>query len=55
MAQAVMIVAGIFISDRVNKMPMVLAFLGTFYLLFTVPPSMKLRRAWQFLLIPRKY
>jgi Na+-translocating ferredoxin:NAD+ oxidoreductase RnfD subunit len=26
---------GIFIADRVNKMPMVLAFLGTYYLLFT--------------------
>jgi len=35
-AQVAMVAAGIFISDRVNKMPMVLAFLGTFYLLFTV-------------------
>lgn len=28
--------AGIFITHRVNKMPLVLAFLGTYYLLFTV-------------------
>jgi Na+-translocating ferredoxin:NAD+ oxidoreductase RnfD subunit len=27
---------GIFIADRVNKMPMVLAFLGSYYLLFTI-------------------
>jgi Na+-translocating ferredoxin:NAD+ oxidoreductase RnfD subunit len=27
--------AGVFIADRVNKMPLVLAFLGTYYLLFT--------------------
>jgi len=27
---------GIFIADRVNKMPMVLSFLGVYYLLFTV-------------------
>jgi Na+-translocating ferredoxin:NAD+ oxidoreductase RnfD subunit len=27
--------AGIFISDRVNKLPLVLAFLGVYYLLFT--------------------
>ena len=27
---------GIFITDRVNKMPLVLAFLGSYYLLFTV-------------------
>ncbi len=27
---------GLFITDRVNKMPLVLAFLGSFYLLFTV-------------------
>jgi Na+-translocating ferredoxin:NAD+ oxidoreductase RnfD subunit len=26
---------GVFITDRVNKMPLVLAFLGTYYLLFT--------------------
>lgn len=34
--QLAMIACGIFISDRVNKMPMVLAFLGAYYLLFTV-------------------
>jgi Na+-translocating ferredoxin:NAD+ oxidoreductase RnfD subunit len=27
---------GIFITDRVNKMPLVLAFLGSYYLLFTI-------------------
>jgi Na+-translocating ferredoxin:NAD+ oxidoreductase RnfD subunit len=31
----VLIGTGIFISDRVNKMPMVLTFLGTYYALFT--------------------
>jgi len=35
-AQAVMVAAGVFIVDRVNKMPLVLAFLGAFYLLFTI-------------------
>jgi len=35
-AQVVMAAAGVFIADRVNKMPMVLAFLGVYYLLFTV-------------------
>lgn len=34
-AQAAMVAAGVFMADRVNKMPMVLAFLGTYYLLFT--------------------
>ena len=34
-AQAVMVAAGIFMADRVNKMPMVLVFLGTYYVLFT--------------------
>jgi Na+-translocating ferredoxin:NAD+ oxidoreductase RnfD subunit len=34
--QVVMVAAGIFIADRVNKMPLVLAFLGSYYLLFTV-------------------
>ena len=28
--------AGVFIADRVNKMPLVLVFLGTYFLLFTV-------------------
>ena len=35
-AQAVMVAAGVFIADRVNKMPMVLTFLGIYYLLFTI-------------------
>jgi len=35
-AQLAMVAAGIFITDRVNKMPLVLTFLGTYYLLFTV-------------------
>jgi Na+-translocating ferredoxin:NAD+ oxidoreductase RnfD subunit len=35
-AQTVLLVAGIFITDRVNKMPLVLVFLGTYYLLFTI-------------------
>ena len=34
-ALPVLIVLGVFIADRVNKMPLVLAFLGAFYLLFT--------------------
>lgn len=32
----VLFATGIFIVDRVNKMPMVLAFLGSYYLLFTI-------------------
>ena len=35
-AQVVLIAAGVFIVDRVNKMPLVLAFLGTYFLLFTL-------------------
>jgi Na+-translocating ferredoxin:NAD+ oxidoreductase RnfD subunit len=35
-ALAVLFATGIFITDRVNKMPLVLAFLGSYYLLFTV-------------------
>jgi Na+-translocating ferredoxin:NAD+ oxidoreductase RnfD subunit len=35
-AQAVLVLTGVFITDRVNKMPLVLAFLGTYFLLFTV-------------------
>ena len=35
-ALAVLFATGIFITDRVNKMPLVLMFLGTYYLLFTV-------------------
>ena len=34
--QAVLLVSGLFITDRVNKLPLVLAFLGTYFLLFTV-------------------
>ncbi|HLG96829.1 MAG TPA: RnfABCDGE type electron transport complex subunit D [Bryobacteraceae bacterium] len=33
--QLVLIAAGFFMADRVNKLPMVLAFLGSYYLLFT--------------------
>ncbi len=33
--QAVLLAAGVFITDRVNKVPLVLAFLGTYFLLFT--------------------
>jgi Na+-translocating ferredoxin:NAD+ oxidoreductase RnfD subunit len=32
----VLFAAGVFITDRVNKMPLVLTFLGAYYLLFTV-------------------
>ena len=35
-AQVALVVGGVFIADRVNKMPLVLAFLATYYLLFTV-------------------
>lgn len=35
-AIAALFVTGIFISDRVNKMPLVLAFLGLYFALFTV-------------------
>lgn len=34
--QAVLLALGLFITDRVNKIPLVLAFLGTYFLLFTV-------------------
>ena len=34
-AQAVLVLAGVFITDRVNKVPLVLTFLGVYYLLFT--------------------
>lgn len=36
LSQAVLLGAGLFITDRVNKMPLVLAFLGAYFLLFTV-------------------
>jgi len=32
----VLVAAGVFITDRVNKMPLVLTFLGVYFLLFTV-------------------
>jgi Na+-translocating ferredoxin:NAD+ oxidoreductase RnfD subunit len=35
-AQLVLVAAGVFITDRVNKMPLVLTFLGAYFLLFTV-------------------
>lgn len=35
-ALAVILVTGVFITERVNKIPLVLAFLGAYYLLFTV-------------------
>jgi Na+-translocating ferredoxin:NAD+ oxidoreductase RnfD subunit len=35
-AMALLLAAGIFITDRVNKVPLVLAFLGGYYLLFTI-------------------
>jgi Na+-translocating ferredoxin:NAD+ oxidoreductase RnfD subunit len=35
-AQAAMVASGLFIADRVNKMPLVLAFLGCYYALFTI-------------------
>ena len=36
LALVVLIATGIFIADRVNKVPLVLTFLGSYYLLFTV-------------------
>ncbi|MDR3703196.1 MAG: RnfABCDGE type electron transport complex subunit D [Candidatus Sulfopaludibacter sp.] len=35
-AQAVLLAGGVYITGRVNKMPLVLAFLGAYFLLFTV-------------------
>jgi Na+-translocating ferredoxin:NAD+ oxidoreductase RnfD subunit len=35
-ALPVLFATGVFITDRVNKIPLVLAFLGSYYLLFTV-------------------
>jgi Na+-translocating ferredoxin:NAD+ oxidoreductase RnfD subunit len=35
-AQVALLAAGLFITDRVNKMPLVLAFLATYFTLFTV-------------------
>jgi Na+-translocating ferredoxin:NAD+ oxidoreductase RnfD subunit len=34
--QVVLVAAGVFIADRVNKMPLVLSFLGAYYALFTI-------------------
>jgi Na+-translocating ferredoxin:NAD+ oxidoreductase RnfD subunit len=34
--QSILLALGLFITDRVNKIPLVLAFLGTYFLLFTV-------------------
>jgi len=34
--QILLVASGVFIADRVNKMPLVVAFLGVYYLLFTV-------------------
>jgi Na+-translocating ferredoxin:NAD+ oxidoreductase RnfD subunit len=39
-AQVVLLGTGLFITDRVNKMPLVLAFLGSYFLLFTVTAFM---------------
>jgi len=33
--QVVLVVSGVFIADRVNKLPLVLAFLGAYFLFFT--------------------
>jgi len=35
-AKVLLIAAGVFIADRVNKMPLVVTFLGAYFLLFTV-------------------
>ncbi|MEO5925053.1 MAG: RnfABCDGE type electron transport complex subunit D [Bryobacteraceae bacterium] len=35
-AQAALLITGIYITDRVNKMPLVLAFLASYFFLFTV-------------------
>jgi Na+-translocating ferredoxin:NAD+ oxidoreductase RnfD subunit len=35
-AKVVLITAGVIVTDRVNKMPLVVAFLGAYFLLFTV-------------------
>jgi Na+-translocating ferredoxin:NAD+ oxidoreductase RnfD subunit len=35
MVQAILVITGVFIADRVNKMPLVLAFLAIYYSLFT--------------------
>ncbi len=35
-AKVVLLAAGVFMADRVNKLPMVLTFLGAYFLLFTI-------------------
>jgi len=35
-AKVVLLAAGVFIADRVNKLPLVLTFLGAYFLLFTI-------------------
>ena len=35
-AQAVLLLTGVFIADRVNKVPALIAFLGAYFLLFTI-------------------
>jgi Na+-translocating ferredoxin:NAD+ oxidoreductase RnfD subunit len=35
-AQTALLILGVFITDRVNKMPLILVFLGTYFLLFTI-------------------
>ena len=42
-ASPVLVFAGVFISDRVNKLPMVLTFLGAYFLLFTVAAFVGIR------------
>jgi Na+-translocating ferredoxin:NAD+ oxidoreductase RnfD subunit len=39
-AQVALVAGGVFIADRVNKMPLVVAFMGTYYLLFTATAFM---------------
>jgi len=36
LTQSVLLAAGVFITDRVNKLPLVLAFLGSYFLMFTL-------------------
>jgi Na+-translocating ferredoxin:NAD+ oxidoreductase RnfD subunit len=36
LSQLVLVAGGVFITDRINKMPLVLTFLGAYFLLFTV-------------------
>jgi Na+-translocating ferredoxin:NAD+ oxidoreductase RnfD subunit len=36
LAIAVLLITGVYIADRINKMPLVLSFLGSYFLLFTL-------------------